>query len=1018
MEDPQSKKPGRDSAGAGGHGVGVPAKGDSSASNPPIDPLEGATISDAPAPTPTPPAKPTTRVVNPDATIAGSLSGLSTPSRPFSSIYLGPELLQPGDLIGGRYEILQLLGEGGMGAVYKARDREVERTVALKLIRPELASNPAILARFKQELLTAHQVTHKNVIRIYDLAEADGVKFITMEFVEGSDLRRILIDNGKLPPGRAIEIIRRVCLALDAAHSAGIIHRDLKPQNIMQDSKSGRILVMDFGLARSMESEGMTQTGALLGTIEYMSPEQSMGKTLDQRSDIFALGLIFYELLTGKTPYKADTAMASLLRRNQERAIPAAELDTSVPKGLSDIVSKCLERDLEHRYQAVQELLADLDAYEGARPTMASVPLRVTAPVSATPTSPWKWVAAGLAAVLLVAGGFTLRLKGPAKSNAPHAPVSVLVADFTNHTGDHIFDDTLEPMFNVALEGASFINAYNRVNARKLAEKLPNPTDKLDEQSSRLVAVSQGLGAVVTGSLSLRGDGYKLSVEALDARTGNSVANVEINARTKDDLLLGIPKLAAPIRKALGDTTPESVQLAASGPFTAASLEVVHLYNVGMEQQFAGKMDEALSSFSKAVELDPNFARAYSGMSGASAALGRQADGEKYVKLAMEHLDRMTERERYHTRAFFYYMTGDYPKCVEEYGSLVSQYPADRIGQANLSVCYSQLRNAPEAVKAARKAVEIVPNGAALHTNLSFLLSFGGDFQEGEREARRALEINPSMEDGYHVLAEAQLGQGQIFQATETYHKLEKLNDRGASIAGAGLADLAAYEGRFSEAVRLLERGATADLQAKRAEDAANKFARLAYTQLLRKEEAAAVAAADKAAAHDQSVQTRFLTGRIYAETGDNAKAQKLAASLGSELQAEPQAYAKIIEGKSALKQGDSRQAIKAFTDANRLLDTWIGRLELGRAYLEAGLFVEADSEFDRCIKRRGETLELFLDDVPTYSYFPLVYYYQGRAREELKSAAFAESYRTYLSIRGQAGEDPLLPEIRRRLGQ
>jgi serine/threonine protein kinase len=238
-------------------------------------------------------------------------------------------ILQPGDLIGARYEILALLGEGGMGAVYKALDREVERTVALKLIRPELASNPQILARFKQELLTAHQVTHKNVIRIYDIAEADGVKFITTEFVEGRDLRHILTDRGTLPVSESVEIIRQVCYALEAAHSAGIIHRDLKPQNIMQEEKTGRILVMDFGLARTIGGDGMTQTGALLGTIEYMSPEQSMGKPLDQRSDIFAVGLILYELLVGKTPYKADTAMASLLRRNQERAVPAAELSGS-----------------------------------------------------------------------------------------------------------------------------------------------------------------------------------------------------------------------------------------------------------------------------------------------------------------------------------------------------------------------------------------------------------------------------------------------------------------------------------------------------------------------------------------------------------------------------------------------------------------------------------------------------------------------------------------------------------------
>lgn len=915
-----------------------------------------------------------------------------------------------GTMLAERYEIIALLGQGGMGAVYKARDTELDRLVAIKLIRPDLASNPEILRRFKQELILAREVTHRNVIRIFDLGQFRGLKFITMEFVEGRDLRAVLRERGKLPPEEAVRIISQVCRALESAHVAGVVHRDLKPQNIMLDAKD-RVYVMDFGIAHSLETPGMTQTGALMGTPEYMSPEQAKGVKVDARSDLFALGIIFYELLTGISPYKADNAMAMLLKRTQERPQPPIELDPTIPKPVSDVVMKCLEIDRDQRFASAREIEQQLEIWLG--PSAGSPTIILQAPRTA---AYWKWASAALA-ILLVTAVTVFRLKGPPKPKVAHPVVSVLVSDFTNHTGDPIFENTLEPMFNIALEGASFINAYSRGQARKLALQLPKPSDKLDEQSARLIAVSQGIGAVVTGSLSLRGNGYKLSVEALDARSGNAVASAEINAGTKDGLLLAIPKLAAPIRKALGDTTPESVQLAASGPFTAASLEVVHLYNVGMEQQFAGKMEEALQSFTKAAQLDPNFALAYSGMSGASGALGRQADGEKYVKLAMEHLDRMTERERYHTRAFFYYVTGDYPKCVEEYGSLVNQYPADRIGQANLAVCYLQLRNAPKGIEAAQKAVEIVPKGAAVRTNLSFLLSFGGNFQNGEREARAALEINPSLEEGYLVLAEAQLGEGQISQASESYHKLEKTSARGASMAAAGLADLDAYEGHFAEAVRLLERGAAADLEAKSPDDAASKFAKLAFTQLLREQKGPAMAAADKASAKSQSVQIRFLVGRIYAEAGETAKAQKLAAGLASELQAEPQAYAKIIEGKSALNQGDSRQAIKAFTEAENLLDTWIGRFDLARADLEAGLFVEADSELDRCIKRRGEAIELFMDDVPTYAYLPMVYYYQGRVREGLKSATFAESYRAYLSIRGQAGEDPLLPEIRKRLG-
>jgi serine/threonine protein kinase len=220
-----------------------------------------------------------------------SSSGDSSSPNPIFS-HIGATIFHEGDVIGGRYEIQKLLGMGGMGAVYKARDMEVERVAGLKVIRPDLAGNPAILARFKQELVLARQVTHKNIIRIYDLNEADGVKFITMEFIEGEDLRSILTRQGKMPPEEAVGIMLQVCAGLQAAHGEGVIHRDLKPSNIMRDP-AGRVVIMDFGLARTVQGDGMTQTGMMVGTMEYMSPEQAMGKDLDARSDQFAVGLIF-----------------------------------------------------------------------------------------------------------------------------------------------------------------------------------------------------------------------------------------------------------------------------------------------------------------------------------------------------------------------------------------------------------------------------------------------------------------------------------------------------------------------------------------------------------------------------------------------------------------------------------------------------------------------------------------------------------------------------------------------------
>ncbi len=919
--------------------------------------------------------------------------------------------LEKGTVFAERYEILQLIGRGGMGAVYKARDTELDRIVALKLIRPELARNPQILKRFKQELILARQVTHKNVIRIFDLGQSDGIKFITMDFVEGQDLRQLLLERGKLAPEQAARIMLQICRALEAAHVEGVIHRDLKPQNIMLDAK-GRVYVMDFGIARSAYLPGMTQTGALIGTPEYMSPEQGRGEKLTERSDIFSLGIIFYELLTGKSPYHSDTPLATLWKRMTEKATPPVAVDPTLPQALSNIVVKALEIEPKNRFTSAREMAQQLEVWLG--PSAESETIFLPAKGSG---AYWKWASAALA-VLLVAGVIGFRLIGPRKPKPAHPPVSVLVADFTNHTGDPIFDDTLEPMFNVALEGASFINAFSRGSARKLAQKLPHPTDKLDEQAARLVAVGQGISAVITGELGRRGDNYSISAMALDSVTGNVLAKTEVTAADKDDVLLAIPKLAGPIRIALGDTTPESVQVEkARGALTAASLEAVHEYGVGIQQLNAGNMEEALRSFSSAVALDPNFARAYGSRAAANVNLGKMEDAEKDVKLAMEHVDRMTDRERYRVRGFYYLTTHNWQKCVEEYGELVNQFPADNAGQANLAGCYLYLRNIPKAVAAARRAVEINPKGALQRAALSLYSSYDGDFAAGEREAQAALALNPSF-PAYLALVEAQLGLGQMSQATETYHQLAKLNAQGASLAASGLADLAVYEGRFADAARILEQGAAADLVAKDTDDAAEKFAALAHIQLLRGQKGPAIAAATKASAMSQGIRVRVLAAQTFVEAGEIAKAQELASGLASELQAEPLAYAKIIEGDLLLKSGDAPNAVKTLTDANNLLDTWIGRFELGRAYLGAGDFVDADAELDRCIKRRGEALELFMDNVPTFGYFPPVYYLQGRAREGLKSPGFAESYRNYLSIRGQAGEDPLLPEIHRRLGQ
>lgn len=924
---------------------------------------------------------------------------------------------------GPRYRVEKLLGQGGMGAVYLARDLELDRPVALKLVRPDLMVHPEAIARFKQELLLASKISHRNILRIHDLGDAGGTKFISMAYVDGEDLHHLLLREGKLPVDRMLHIAKQLCGALEAAHHEGVVHRDLKPQNIML-GKGDHVQVSDFGLAKSLGAvSSMTQSGEMLGTPRYMAPEQVEAKSVDARTDIYALGLIFYEMVTGDVPFTAETTLQLMYKRAHEAPPPPNTVVPDLPLWLNNVIMKCLERDAASRYQSTTEILADIEAQRAPdlspQPSVHQVfpQVAATRPASA---KTWMAISAAILVLAIVIGIFAflkMRSSTPPKSQKV---VSVLVADFNNLTGDPILNGTLEPMFNVALEGASFINAYSRGEARKLAQKLPNPTDKLDEQSARLVALSQGLTAVITGQISRRGDTYTISAVALDAGTsGNVIAEAEVTAQNKDDIVKVLPKLVAPLRKALGDTTPESVQFeSSSGAFTAASLETVHQDSIGLEKQFAGHFDEALAAFSKAIELDPKFARAYSGMAAMAINLGKIQDAENYIRQAMQNEDRMTERERYRTRGLYYAASGKYEKCVEEYSQLVTRYPADRVGQLNLASCSAQLRQVSTAVQAARKAVEIVPKGALQRFNLAFLSAFAGDFPTAEKEARIGLETNPTSENGHLNLAEAQLGQGQLAEATETYGKLDKLSDFGKSMAVSGLADLALYEGRFSDAVKLLEEGAAADITAKRPEKAGEKYAALAHVQQLRGQPAAAASAAEKALANSKAVNIKFLAALAFVEAGQHAKAQKLSAELAAEIQPEAQSYAKIIDGASLVKRGNAKAAIKDLTEAVTLLDTWIARFELGQAYLEAGLFVEADSEFDRCVKRRGESMELFLDNIPTFGYYPAVYYFQGKVRQGLKSAGYADAYRAYLNIRGNSSEDPRVAEVRRLLPQ
>jgi eukaryotic-like serine/threonine-protein kinase len=931
--------------------------------------------------------------------------------------------LTPGQSFGPRYRIIKLLGLGGMGAVYQAWDAELGVVVALKVIRPEAAADDPTAARdlerrFKRELLLARQVTHKNVVRIHDLGELGGIKYITMPHLEGEDLATILEREGRLGVPRTLAIARGVLSGLAAAHQAGVVHRDLKPANIMI-CENDEPLIMDFGIARSTGdaagartgaelpdgageglTAGATSAGEIVGTVEYMAPEQARGEAADRRADIYAVGLILYDMLLGRRRHEhANGAIAELRGRLETPPPPPRTVDEVVPEAVDRIITRCMATKVEDRYQTTQELVAELERLDADGKPLPSQRRLIHAVVAS-------------AVVLLVAmvalNWWLVRSRAPAKA---HDPVTVLIADFDNRAHDSSFNGALEPVLKLALEGAGFVSAYDRaVIRRNLGVR---PPEKLDERAAQEIAVKQGVSVVLSGAVERQGNGYAVSVKATQAVTGKVIIDTRSRASSKDKVLSVATDLATKVREALGDeSASDSGQRFAMDTLSAASMEAVRDYADGQVSASDGKFEAARASFLKAVERDPKFGLGWAALAMQAKNLDDQQDAERYIKEAIRHVDRMTERERYRTRGNYYYITGDYQACVKEYGDLLARYAADAAAHNNLALCSTYLRNVPKAQEEMKQAVRILPKRALYRVNLALYANYAGDFQTGEREARAI--ATPGV-FGLLALAFAQVGQGQLAQAAETYQAVGRIDAQGASYAASGLGDLAVYQGRFKDAVRLFTDGAAEDLRSKDVDRAAVKLASLAQVQLLRNQKNAAIAAASHALDNSKSVRIRFLTARVFVEAGDMAKARPLIASLASEFQAEPQAYAKILEGEAALKRGDDREAVKVLTEANALLDTWIGHFDLGRAYLGAGAFPQADSEFDRCIKRRGEAVSLFLDEEPTYASFPPVYYYQGRVREGLNSERYTESYRAYLAIRGQSTEDPLVADARRR---
>jgi len=381
----------------------------------------------------------------------------------------------------------------------------------------------------------------------------------------------------------------------------------------------------------------------------------------------------------------------------------------------------------------------------------------------------------------------------------------------------------------------------------------------------------------------------------------------------------------------------------------------------------------------------------------------------------MARIDRMTDREKYRTRGGYYLNTRNYQKAIEEFTTLVKQYPADEAGVVNLAFAHFEARDMVSALEQGRKAVDIYPKSILSRANLALYAMYAGDFDAALAEASKVIEINSGYVTAYVCRAVSEAVKDHLPQAEEIYRKLAGVKD-GASMSAMGLADLALYQGRLLDGRSILEEGIKADLANKKP-GAGAKLAALARTQLQQNKPAEAIATAARALAASKEERVLFEAASVYIDAGRTAEALELAKILDARIEADPQVFAHLIQSRVQLRQGDKEKARRQMEDTQKVLDTWLLRFELGRAYLEAGAYPEAYSQFEQCLKRRGEATAVFLDDMPTLRYLPPVYYYLGRAQEGLGSPAAAESYRTFLAIKEKGGEDPLIADTRRRLG-
>jgi serine/threonine protein kinase/tetratricopeptide (TPR) repeat protein len=744
---------------------------------------------------------------------------------PTETLQSPPLELETGTLFAGRYRVVEELGRGGMGRVYKVQDAELNEKIALKLLRPELAADAETVERFRNELKSARAVVHKNVCRMFDFGRAEGAPFITMEYVAGEDLKRLVRKIGQLPAGRAVSIAHQIADGLAEAHARGIVHRDLKPQNIMVD-EGGSVRIMDFGIARSLDRKGLTGAGVMIGTPEYMSPEQVEGKAVDARSDIYALGVILYEMTTGRVPFEGDTPFTVGVKHKSEIPKDPREYAAAMPDDLAVLILRCLEKDKDRRFESAAALGAELGRIEQALPTTERIVPKRRAHTSkqVTVTFDVKKVAVpAVAAVLVVATALVLFLvvlnKHVAVSSTGKPLLAVLY--FKNNTGDTGLDEwrTALPTLIIAdlyqsryLDVVSESQIYGALRELNLLEAPAYAPVDLKRVAEKTYATH-----VLQGTLTRAGTSFRINTTLEDAATGKVLGAESVQGEGEASFHTMVDELGRKIKAGLQLTSREIAEDVDKdvGKITSASPDAYKLYAQGRVYHMDKDYKSSIALMEKAVAIDPGFAMAYRSLSAAYSNMGFRAKADDCIRKALSLADRISDRERWLVEGSFYYRSEKtYDRAIEAFNKVLALYPNDPTANNGLGLVYGYI-DEPERSLSYYEACVRQPGAPYLYYgNLVSCLSRLGRYGEARQVLEDYLETSPDSATVHDDLAGLYMFEGRYDLALAEAEKAFALAPTNTTIWWTA-GEIAMLEGDFARAEQEFQKAAAAALQEK-----------------------------------------------------------------------------------------------------------------------------------------------------------------------------------------------------------